>query len=387
MAHPGHNGVSNGTHGQDGYRTVHFSIKYVTYPGDFLVICGSLPEFGGWELSRAFKMKWGKDHVWTAELRLPPSVPPFEYKYVALHGRQPPRWEAGPNRIVDFAATEGGERVEVTDAFDHLRVRFSIYYVVPDGQRVCVTGDMDEIGRWTKGTAGLSLGPPRTLRTGARERNWELELLVPRGKYGDIQYRYSILNERTKKAEMWEREPNRRTNLVEAQMVNGVYDTHDVNFVAGMKFDYVPDNMFIGPYPQRKEDLDAMKEAGVTAVLNVQTMEDIHQRQIPWPELQEHYRRIGIKLVHYPIYDFNPEDLRRRLKGAVKEWDTLLAQGHKAYVHCTAGMGRAPAVVVAYLCWKHKMDPDAACAHVKAYRTVAVPNMGIIRPLVTGEPY
>ena len=35
------------------------------------------------------------------------------------------------------------------------------------------------------------------------------------------------------------------------------------------------------------------------------------------------------------------------------------------YVHCTAGMGRAPAIVVTYLCLFKGMDPDEADLYVK----------------------
>ena len=49
------------------------------------------------------------------------------------------------------------------------------------------------------------------------------------------------------------------------------------------------------------------------------------------------------------------------------------------YVHCTAGMGRAPACVLAYLCLFKKVDcwndPTAVDLWVKKYRSVSVPNM------------
>lgn len=57
-------------------------------------------------------------------------------------------------------------------------------------------------------------------------------------------------------------------------------------------------------------------------------------------------------------------------------------QGLKVYVHCTAGMGRAPAVVLVYLCLFKGMDPDEANVFVKSYRTVSVPNMRAVKHVV-----
>jgi len=54
--------------------------------------------------------------------------------------------------------------------------------------------------------------------------------------------------------------------------------------------------------------------------------------------------------VREPVRDFDPFSLRQRLpavvKGLVRDLET---NPGKAYVHCTAGMGRAPGVVLAYM--------------------------------------
>ena len=54
----------------------------------------------------------------------------------------------------------------------------------------------------------------------------------------------------------------------------------------------------------------------------------------------------------------------------------------KVYVHCTAGMGRAPASVLAYLCLFKKVDcwrdPYSVDLFVKSYRSVSVPNMNAV---------
>lgn len=51
----------------------------------------------------------------------------------------------------------------------------------------------------------------------------------------------------------------------------------------------------------------------------------------------------------------------------------------KVYVHCTAGMGRAPAIVVTYICLFHNLEVDDVDLFVKQHRKVAVPNLNAIR--------
>lgn len=57
--------------------------------------------------------------------------------------------------------------------------------------------------------------------------------------------------------------------------------------------------------------------------------------------------------------------------------------GLQVYVHCTAGMGRAPAIVVTYLCLYKGMGPDEADLYVKQYRKVSVPNLRAIKEIVS----
>ena len=53
-----------------------------------------------------------------------------------------------------------------------------------------------------------------------------------------------------------------------------------------------------------------------------------------------------------PARDFDEDDLRQNLPQCVAALDQLLTAGNTVYVHCTAGMGRAPSTVIAYLVWR-----------------------------------
>ncbi|GFH05789.1 uncharacterized protein HaLaN_00311 [Haematococcus lacustris] len=79
--------------------------------------------------------------------------------------------------------------------------------------------------------------------------------------------------------------------------------------------------------------------------------------------------RGDVKHVRFPIRDFDPYDLRRKLPKAVAR----LAREHDpkvgtVYIHCTAGMGRAPATALAYMNWIRGMQLDHAYSMLTSMR-------------------
>ena len=103
--------------------------------------------------------------------------------------------------------------------------------------------------------------------------------------------------------------------------------------------------------------------------------------------MMERYKKVGIKAVHFPIHDFNENDLTSKLfEAACKINELVYEQKLNVYIHCTAGMGRAPASLLVYLslfkrveCWR---DPNAVDMYVKSYRKVSVPNMRAVYRIV-----
>ena len=130
-----------------------------------------------------------------------------------------------------------------------------------------------------------------------------------------------------------------------------------------------------------------MHEAGVTGVFNVQTEIDLAHRGVNWPKMLEYYEERGITAVHFPIHDFNEDDLTSKLFDAAQILNDMINnKGLEVYVHCTAGMGRAPASVLAYLCLFKKIaawsNPTEVDLFVKSYRKVSVPNMRAVYNVV-----
>jgi len=71
-------------------------------------------------------------------------------------------------------------------------------------------------------------------------------------------------------------------------------------------------------------------------------------------------------------------ELRAKLYSAIQALSELLAEGHTVYLHCTAGIGRAPTVAIGYLHTCLGWEWDEAVAHVKQARQCA-PHVEALR--------
>ena len=146
-----------------------------------------------------------------------------------------------------------------------------------------------------------------------------------------------------------------------------------------MNLDQILPNIFLGSCPMSSSDIERLKsDFGITAVLNVQTDEDMAYWETAWADLAAAYQEAGIECRRVPVRDFQPGDLCRRLPDCVKALDDLLRSGHAVYVHCSAGMNRSPSTVVAYLHWVGGMTLDEA-ADVVMQRRFCDPYLDAIR--------
>lgn len=129
-------------------------------------------------------------------------------------------------------------------------------------------------------------------------------------------------------------------------------------------------NFHVGSCPRSREDIDRLKkDAGITAVVNVQTEGDFSYWEIDWPVLEAHYREASVEVRRVPVLDFNPDALRNGLPGCVEAVGELVKDGHTVYVHCNVGVNRSPSVVIAYLHWVEGRPLDDAVDHVMRCRS------------------
>jgi protein-tyrosine phosphatase len=136
--------------------------------------------------------------------------------------------------------------------------------------------------------------------------------------------------------------------------------------------------LFIGSHPRTIEDIERLRrELNLTAVLNLQTDDDMRTVILDWPPLEAHYQTCPVLLCRVPIVEEQVE-LRAKLYQCIQALDQLLAEGHTVYLHCTAGIGRAPTVAIGYLHACLGWELDEAIEHVKQVRQCA-PHVEALR--------
>ena len=131
-----------------------------------------------------------------------------------------------------------------------------------------------------------------------------------------------------------------------------------MNWQWSLNWDEVRTDMVIGSCPMIIEDIDRIcEEAGATALLSLQSEECRAAFGIDYESHREHGVARGALMLNTPMLDFNPPDQRINLPQAVRALAILLATSHRVYVHCTAGLNRAPLAVLAYLAFVELMPP------------------------------
>lgn len=357
---------------------VRVRLKTGTEPGT-PAVSGEPQPLGGGDPTRALPMGQGSDGVWEVEADLPPR---FTYHFLLLEGDSGAAVRArGATRTADLQRlAPGPDGVRgLENHWQATLVRFVAHHPLPVGQRLAVVGGHAELGDW-ESPRPMALGEERTLDTGGRGPCWETT--VPfREPVEELAYRYVVLASEPR----WEREPDRQLTVPAVEeTTNGVIETSDRNIVTGLDVNWVDSDVCVGPYPQTPGHADALAEVGVTAVVNLQTDRDLRHRGVDLDRLDRKLRQHGIELHRLPIQDFDEADLVRHLPTAVALLSRLTESGHRTYVHCTAGMGRAPAVILGYLVRQGHSLPGAQ-AHLLDRHPVSAPNVAAVEQAMEGD--
>jgi protein-tyrosine phosphatase len=137
---------------------------------------------------------------------------------------------------------------------------------------------------------------------------------------------------------------------------------------------FVLPSLAVGEYPT-PEDAPWLRAAcGIRRVVSLQDDLDLERKGIRLNDLLAAYRRVEITLDRYPIADGDAGALCAALRSVLWGLHGSLAAGERVYLHCNAGLNRAPTVAVAYLHRHHGLSLEDACAVVKAQRP-CVPYM------------
>ena len=145
-----------------------------------------------------------------------------------------------------------------------------------------------------------------------------------------------------------------------------------------INFDRIENNIFIGTAPQNDVDVTRLAKMKITAVVSLQSDHDLAGLRIDWKKLQSNYQDNNVSIQRFPIIDFDEVDLGNRLAEPIQALNALLAVGHRVYVHCNAGICRAPATVLGYLCHYKGMDVKGGLRYIRENRPQVHPYINSV---------
>lgn len=152
-----------------------------------------------------------------------------------------------------------------------------------------------------------------------------------------------------------------------------------------INFSLIDENIFVGSSPATAIDVNRLATAKITAVLSLQSDEDLKQRKINWKKLTETYQQANISVKRFPIKDFSESDLAKKLAEPVNYLKSMIGDGHRVYVHCNAGICRAPATVIGYLCLHKGMTIEQALEFLRSNRPQVNPYIGALQSFLASN--
>ncbi|KAI3879845.1 hypothetical protein MKX03_000464 [Papaver bracteatum] len=166
-------------------------------------------------------------------------------------------------------------------------------------------------------------------------------------------------------------------NTAMKKMMRNPYEYHHD---LGMNYKLILDNLIVGSQPQKPEDIDHLREEmNVAYILNLQQDNDVQFWGIDLQLIVKRCKEIGIRHMRRPAKDFDGDSLRIGLPKAVSSLEWAVEEGKgRVYLHCTAGLGRAPAVAIAYMFWFCDMNLNKAYDMLTKVRPCG-PNKKAIR--------
>jgi atypical dual specificity phosphatase len=143
-------------------------------------------------------------------------------------------------------------------------------------------------------------------------------------------------------------------------------------------------SLLVGEYPT-PDDIGWLRAVhAVTAVVSLQDDADLASKGLNLAELERAYRTHALAFHRVPVPDCDSHVLAAKIEGVVSLLSELIVHDERVYLHCNAGMNRAPTVAIAYLHTHQGLSLHEARDFVKDRRS-CVPYMLVLESLYTGR--
>lgn len=121
----------------------------------------------------------------------------------------------------------------------------------------------------------------------------------------------------------------------------------------GMNYNFIRPDLIVGSCLQSPEDVDKLRNIGVKTIFCLQQDPDLEYFGVDINAIRKYAQSYNdIEHIRAEIRDFDGYDLRIRLPAVVSTlFKAVNRNGGITYIHCTAGLGRAPATALAYMYW------------------------------------
>lgn len=130
----------------------------------------------------------------------------------------------------------------------------------------------------------------------------------------------------------------------------------------------ISNRLWVGRFIE-PQHVDVLKHMEITMVLSLQSDMDLSMWGISARQMNLAYDRAGITSRRVPVPDFSPELLAAHLSECVDEIRVALSNERaRIYLHCTAGINRAPTAAAAYLMRWRGLSADEAYGYLMSRR-------------------
>ena len=213
-----------------------FNIAYNTVWGQQIAVLGAIPELGGGDASKAFRLDYLPEGKWQKSIHLNPKTPAFNYRYILINDQGEILDEDwGDARVFD---PKSGTNTWIQDAWrskNHpdnalyssaflnvifkpgqykapttrskkgkLKIQFQMHCLrLSEHQQLCLTGNIPELGNWNLAKPKLLGNPQHPL--------WQGTILID--KTESIEYKFGIYDNHSNQVQLLETGRNRQLDL------------------------------------------------------------------------------------------------------------------------------------------------------------------------------